>query len=489
VIIIDLTGFCLFLILTRPPLLLFTNFPIKAEERVEMTAPFPFESMLVFGWMASMLLIGVLLRARIPFFQRFLFPSCLIGGIIGLILVNLRVIKITVSDLEIFAYHFFNISFISVGLTHSNDQTDKSPRSRAFIKGPAWMALVQGSCFGLQAAVGGLLVILFGILGMELFPTFGFLAPLGFEEGPGQALSVGKVWEGFGFEQATTVGLTFAAIGYLFAFFVGVPIVNWGIRKGLATYGAKALPRDFLTGVIPADKQTETAGKLTLHTGNVDSMAFQAAFVGLVYLVTYGFVKYVGLLLPPDAAKIMWGFFFVFGLIFAICVRLLIKKFGAEHVIDPGIQRRITGWSIDFLIVATVMAIRVLVVWKYALPIFLISILNGALTTMMVVYLGKRLGEYNLERTAAVYGAVTGTVSCGLLLLRISDPDFKTPVAIEIAVMNVFSIVPIGGCLLLVNAPVWWHWGVGTTSLVFMGVMAVGLALIRVLKFWKPPKF
>jgi ESS family glutamate:Na+ symporter len=489
VIIIDLTGFYLFLILTCPPLLLFTNFPIKAKERVEMTAPFPFESMLVFGWMASMLLIGVLLRARIPFFQRFLFPSCLIGGIIGLILVNLRVIKIAVSDLEIFAYHFFNISFISVGLTHSNDPKDPSPRSKVFIRGPAWMALVQGSCFGLQATVGGLLVVLFGFLGMELFPTFGFLAPLGFEEGPGQALSVGKVWEGFGFEQAATIGLTFAAIGYLFAFFVGVPLVNRGIRKGLATYGAKALPRDFLTGVMPADRQTESAGKLTLHTGNVDSMAFQAAFVGLVYLLTYAFVKYVGLLLPSDAAKIMWGFFFVFGLVFAICVRLLIKKFGAEHLIDPGIQRRITGWSIDFLIVATVMAIQFLVVWKYALPIFLISILNGALTTMMVVYLGKRLGEYNLERTAAVYGAVTGTVSCGLLLLRISDPDFKTPVAIEIAVMNVLSIVPIGGCLLLVNAPVWWNWGVGTTSLVFLGVMAAGLALIRVLKFLGPPKY
>ncbi|MGD9077926.1 MAG: sodium/glutamate symporter [Desulfobacterales bacterium] len=454
-----------------------------------MTAPFPFESMLVFGWMASMLLIGVLLRAKISFFQRFLFPSCLIGGLIGLILVNLKVIKITVSDLEMFAYHFFNISFISVGLTHSNDHKNKSPRSKAFIRGPAWMALVQGSCFGLQAAVGGLLVILFGILGAELFPTFGFLAPLGFEEGPGQALSVGKVWEGFGFEQAATIGLTFAAIGYLFAFFVGVPLVNWGIRKGLSTYGEKALPRDFLTGIIPGDKQTETAGKLTLHTGNVDSMAFQAALVGLVYLLTYGFVKYVGLLLPLDAAKIMWGFFFVFGLVFAICTRLLIQKLGAGHLIDAGIQRRITGWSIDFLIVATVMAIQVLVVWKFALPIFLISILNGVLTTVVVVYLGKRLWDHNLERTAAVYGAVTGTVSCGLLLLRITDPDFKTPVAIEIAVMNVLSIVPIGGCLLLVNAPVWWNWGVGTTSLVFLGVMTVGLTLIRVLKFWGPPKF
>jgi ESS family glutamate:Na+ symporter len=451
-----------------------------------MTTPFPFESMLVFGGLASMLLIGVLLRARVPFFQRFLFPSCLIGGVIGLILVNFRVIKIAVSDLEIFAYHFFNISFISVGLTHGNDQKDSSPRGKAFIKGPAWMALVQGSCFGLQAAVGGLLVILFGVLGMELFPTFGFLAPLGFEEGPGQALSVGKVWEGFGFEQAATIGLTFAAIGYLFAFFVGVPIVNRGIRNGQATYAAKALPRDFLTGIIPRDKQTETAGTLTLHPGNVDSMAFQAALVGLVYLLTYGFVKYTGLLLPPDAAKIMWGFFFVFGLLFAFCVRLLIQKLGAEHLIDPGIQRRITGWSIDFLIVATVMAIQFLVVWKYALPIFLISILNGVLTTLVVIYLGKRLWGHNLERTAAVYGAVTGTVSCGLLLLRIADPDFKTPVAIEIAVMNVLSIVPIGGCLLLVNAPLWWNWGVGATSLVFLGVMAAGLALIRLLKLWGP---
>jgi hypothetical protein len=60
-------------------------------------------------------------------------------------------------------------------------------------------------------------------------------------------------------------------------------------------------------------------------------------------------------------------------------------------------------------------------------------------------------------------------------------------VAIEIAVMNVLAIVPIGACLLLVNAPVWWNWGIDTTTLVFTGVMVVGLALIRVLKFWDPP--
>ena len=350
-----------------------------------MVSPFPFESMIVFGWLASMLLIGVPLRAKIPFFQKFLFPSCLIGGITGLILINTQVIKIVASDLETFAYHFFNISFISVGLTRSNNQEKPSPRGKEFIKGPAWMALVQGSCFGLQAAVGGLLVILFGVLGLKLFPTFGFLAPLGFEEGPGQALSVGKVWEGFGFAQAATLGLTFAAIGYFFAFFVGVPIVNRGIRKGLSTHGTKDLPRNLLTGIIPKDNQTETAGKLALHTGNVDSMAFQAALVGLVYLLTYAFVKYIGMVLPPDAAKIMWGFFFVFGLMIAILVRLLFQRFRAEHLIDAGIQHRITGWSIDFLMVSTIMAIQLPVVWRYIFPVSVIAIINGLLTTGLVV--------------------------------------------------------------------------------------------------------
>ena len=452
-----------------------------------MASPFSFEPMLVFGWLASMLLVGVLLRARIPFFQRFLFPGCLIGGISGLVLIHTGIINIAATDLEIFAYHFFNISFISVGLTRSSDQQKQSSGGKAFIKGPLWMALIQGSCFGLQAAAGGLLVILFGVFGLELFPTFGFLGPLGFEEGPGQALSVGKVWEGFGFAQAATLGLTFAAIGYFFAFFVGVPLVNRGIRKGMAAHGAEDLPRDLLTGIISRENQTESAGRLALHTGNVDSLAFQAALVGLAYLITYAFIKYFGMLLPADAAKIMWGFFFVFGLVVALLIRLLIRKFGVEHLIDPGIQRRVTGWSIDFLMVATIMAIQLPIVWEFVLPISLISIANGLLTTGFVVFLGNRLWSYHLERTAAVYGAVTGTVSCGLLLLRIADPDFKTPVAIEIAVMNVLSIVPIGGCLLLVNAPVWWSWGVGTTSIVFLGIMAVGVALIRVLKFWGNP--
>jgi len=118
-----------------------------------------------------------------------------------------------------------------------------------------------------------------------------------------------------------------------------------------------------------------------------------------------------------------------------------------------------------------------------------ISICIGVLTTFAVVYLGKRIWSYNLERTAAVYGAVTGTVSSGLLLLRIVDPEFKTPVAIDIALMNIFSIPGIGLCLVLVNGPVWWNWTTGWTILVFLAVMVVALVMLRIFKLWGNPKF
>jgi len=453
-----------------------------------MQIPFPFEGMLTFGGMAVMLLVGVLLRAKAPIFQRFLMPSCLIGGILGLILLNFDLIKLPVSNLESFAYHFFNISFISVGLTGTGKQESASTaQNKSAFKGPLWMALTQSAVFPLQAITGGLFIILFGAFGVELFPTFGFFAPLGFNEGPGQALSFGKVWEGLGFEHAATIGATFATIGYFFAFFVGVPLVNRGIRKGLSNPYSNHLPQDFLSGITARKQKPKTAGALTMHSANIDTLAFQTALVGLVYVVTYGFIRATGSLFDPEVASILWGFFFFFGLIFAFITRWLMKKIGVNYLIDTGIQRRITGWSIDFLIVATVMAIQLQIVWNYAIPILAISITCGVLTTAVVVFLGRRLWDYNLERIVAIYGTVTGTVSCGLLLLRIADPEFKSPAVIEIAVMNVIMLIPLAPYLILVNAPVWWDWSIAFTVLVFLGAMALSLVLLKILKLWQNP--
>ncbi|WDP89072.1 MAG: hypothetical protein HUN04_04750 [Desulfobacter sp.] len=443
-----------------------------------MTSPFPFDSMLVFAFLSAMLLLGIVLRAKLGILQRFLFPSCLVGGAMGLLLLQTGVVQIPAETLETFAYHFFNISFISVGLTRDGEQGRPAADGKWY-RGPGWMALMQGLTFPMQAVIGGLFVIALGIVGMDLFPTFGFLSPLGFNEGPGQALSMGKAWEALGFDSGATIGVTFAATGYFFAFFVGVPLVNYGIRKGWAFCGSGRLSREFITGLTSRGQQTESAGHLTIQSGNAETLAFQAALVGVVYGITYGLVTLLGTFLPADVVTILWGFFFFFGLGVAYIFRWLMEKTQTAYLVDSGIQRRITGWAVDFLIVATVCAIQFAVVRAYLLPISLIALANGIFTSVLVVYLGKRLDRFGLERSAAIFGTVTGTVSCGLLLLRMVDPEFKTPVAFEIAVMNILVLPLVGGCTLLVNGPLWWNWSVGFSTLVFAGIFIAVLLLMK----------
>lgn len=447
-----------------------------------MSPPYPFDAMLVFAFLSAMLLSGVMLRARMRLVQKFLFPSCLVGGVLGLALLHTGLFDIEVATVEALAYHFFNISFISIGLTPSKaiNHADKGWRK---LWGAGWMALVQGMTFPLQAALGGLIVLLLGMSGMDLFPTFGFLLPLGFNEGPGQALSIGKVWESLGFAHAATIGLTFAAAGYFCSFFIGVPLVNRGVRRGYPTDGARRLPPGFITGIFPRDAANVPAGRLTLHSGNADTLTFQMALVGIAYGLTYGLVRLLGSLMPADAAAILWGFFFFFGLGVALLIRQGMRFLRVAHLVDDGIQRRITGWSVDYLIVATVAAIQFKIVWQYWVPISLMAVANGIVTTVLVIWLGKRLVAFPLERTAAIYGTVTGTVSCGLLLLRISDPDFRTPVAFEMALMNVLVLPIVGGCTLLVNAPLWWGWSVGLTMTIFATIFGVSLGTMYLLGY------
>jgi len=449
-----------------------------------MKIPFPFEVLLIFSIMSCALLFGFILRGSLKFLQVFLFPSCLIGGLVGFILISTGIISVDISLLESFAFHLFNISFISVGLTSGSDEAAAASKSKEMAKGAIWMALIQAITFPMQAIAGGLLVLFFNGIGIDLFKTFGFLVPLGFIQGPGQALSIGKVWEEVGFQHAATIGLTFAAVGFLFAFFVGVPLVNRGIRKGQAAHTPARLSEDILKGFVRKNQERESAGELTTHSGNVDTLAFQMSLIGVIYLLSYTLVNGLGGMLPPKLGTTLWGFFFFIGLALAILVKVVIKKLGYSHLINPGVQKRITGLAVDYMIVATVMAVQLVIVWQYIIPITVMSVVSGFLTTLAVVYFGNRLWGFNLERTAAIYGTVTGTVSTGLLLLRIVDPEFKTSAALELGFMIMFVSPVIIGCMLLVSAPVVWEWSINFTMIIFAILMIVSIAVMKLSGLW-----
>ncbi|MBS3777687.1 MAG: hypothetical protein KGY50_00150 [Candidatus Thermoplasmatota archaeon] len=453
---------------------------------------FSFESILIISSLAVFLLLGVILRANIKFLQKFLIPSCLIGGLIAMILRNTGLVIFPIGTVELIVYHLFNLSFISVGLTPASKER-KEISKKEKLAGPLGMGLMQGVIFPLQAIIGGLLTLLLLYIGLDLFPSFGFLTPLGFIEGPGQALSIGQSWEQIAahiYTNATVVGLTFAAIGFFFAFLVGVPLVDWGIKKGLSNQTPKVLPSDFVRGIISKNQEKKPAGFETTHPANVDVVSFHFALVGVTYVATYGLVSLLTTILPSDLAKMIWGFFFFFGLVVAVLIRLIIKKMDIIYLIDRDIQKRITGWSVDFLIVATIAAIELAVVWTYLLPITVISLSTGIVTLLVVLYLGKRMWKrYTLERTAGIFGTVTGTVPSGLLLVRILDPEFKTPAAIDLGLTAIFAAPFVLSGMLLVNAPVLWEWSVEQTILAFGGMLAISLLLIRLFGLWGKPQF
>ncbi|MCK5100482.1 MAG: hypothetical protein KAR45_20400, partial [Desulfobacteraceae bacterium] len=259
---------------------------------------------------------------------------------------------------------------------------------------------------------------------------------------------------------------------------------NKGVKKG--KYQNQKLPSFFVRGVLPKAEQAKSAGSITTHGSNLDCITFHMALVGLAYIITYFVVFFLSGLLPVDAGSIVWGFFFLFGLIVAILLRVLIeRRTQLGHLMDPSLQRRITGFSVDYLVVATGCGIQFFIIWKYLVPIIIISAVGGIITTLTVFVLSKRLPDYKLERAVAIYGVVTGTVSCGLMLLRIVDPEFKTPVAREIGFMNIFAIPVIGGLTALLNAPFWWGWSVFATCLVLFVVLVISLTVLLSKVLWK----
>lgn len=444
---------------------------------------FSFELMISFGFLSILLLLGLFLRSRINFLQKFFVPACIIAGLLGLlfrtILVGFNILPSDTLILETLVYHIFNITFISIGLTTSKKE-DISPHKKSSFKNISKMGLLIVTVASLQFLIGGGLVLIFNSLGFNLYPTFGFLATMGFEEGPGQALSIGKTWEGFGFTNAATIGLSFATLGYIFAIFVGVPLVYWAIKKGKIKILGKEIPTSFKKGFYPRDSEKHIAGTHTTHPANIDSLTFHAALVGIVYVLTYGFLKLLELITPPDISEMYWGFFFIWGLLIAFIVKKIILITKTEYILDAELQGRITGWGVDYLIVAAITSISLGIIINYAAPILIISISAGIATLLWIIYFGPRLWkEYTFERTVGLYGMETGTVATGLLLIRIIDHDFRSPAAIDLALSSIIALPFMFVMFHFMAAPILLNWTLETTLLIFIAFLVGTLLLMK----------
>ncbi|MDQ7796499.1 MAG: sodium:glutamate symporter [Spirochaetia bacterium] len=409
------------------------------------------------GLISIALVFATFLRSKITFLQKYLVPNALTAGFLLLPIYNylLPSIGYATNRLGDLVYHLLNISFISMSLRSSPPKI-KGSRSNGGVLGMSAVIL-----FGYASqAILGLLLTLFFL--PKIHPAFGLHLPLGFALGPGQAYAIGKGWESMGFEGGASVGLTFAAIGYLWACFGGMLLIHKGIRKGwmksdqLTAMSDKAM----LTGIIPREAEKPIGGRLTTDSEAIDSFSYHAALVVFVYFLSFLFLKGLTLVLGfagkagMELATNLWGINFIFSAIIAIIVRKIIDALKLGYVLDDNSLTRISGMAVDYMVAGALAAISLVFVGKYWFPIVLMSTLCGFMVYYTLPWVCSRIfRDFRFERMLMLYGVSTGTLSTGLALLRVMDPEFKTKVSSDYMLSAGLTFVLALPFILAINLP------------------------------------
>ena len=388
------------------------------------------------GILSLALLLGTVLRARFKFFQKYLIPNALTAGFLVLPFYNFLFPQVGLSSIQLgeITYHFLGLSFIAIGL-----RTPPQGQKR----GPAVFQTSIGiiSQIVLQAIIGfGLTILLIKTFMPNLFHTFGFLLPLGFAEGPGQAFSIGEAWKIHGVQDAGNIGLTFAAMGFILCCFGGIFLINHALKKGwISKQELKHMrKKETQTGIRPRGSRLDVGAFQTTDTEAIDSVSLHMALVLMTYFGAWLMLKGVTFLLDMlgpighELAANLWGLHFIFAITVGLLVRQVIKAFKVDYIVDNRTMTRISGLSVDIMVTSAIAAISITAVAKYWAPLLLIAITGAVATFFGTIWFCSRLfSDHRFLRTLFIFGVSTGTLSTGLALLRAVDPEFESPVAVD----------------------------------------------------------
>lgn len=402
-------------------------------------------SMNAISWVGVFLVIGVLLRAKVPFLRNNLIPASVIGGVLGFIVMNTGIITTaSAGEFGTIAGQLWSFSFASLGLTLAVKKKDKNNKlsmnermANSQFSGICGMGFFWVVPYAVTGLLGFLTLALVGQF-FDMPAVHGLQIPFAFAQGPGQSVTYGGMMESNGVANAIQVGVTYAAFGFLVAFLIGVPWVKNGIKKGLAPYAGE-MDKSMVKGVFEPEDQ-EYYGKQTTHAGNVDTLAFHFALVGIAWIGGTYICKFFALI-PGFFGEMMSGFLYLYGMLVAYALRWLICKLGYDKYIDRGTQMRISGFCIDMMVGSAFMAISLEVVGKWIIPIMLVVLVTTLFTYFSSRYFGERFGgKHGFERTVAIWGCLTGTNATGQALCRMVDPDRKTSVMEELGPINAINV-------------------------------------------------
>ena len=434
--------------------------------------------MLAFAALCVLLLVGHGLRTRIRLLQWLYLPACVIAGLVGLILLQaldaaapaagwLAAANETAGQWKaawkplpgLLINVVFACLFMGVTLPKFSSLLKRSGTQLAYGQIVAWGQYVVG--------VGLVLFVLAGPFGLN--DMFGGILPVGFEGGHGTAGGLGPTFEKLGWAEGQDFAIASATGGVMSAIVVGMVLINIATRRGWATQKKSPadVPADDSIGIIPVDRRP-SAGKLTVKADAIESFTLHLAMVGVAVLIGWLLLQIVvgapGAIAWfleetgswPRLVNALRGAESLFkGIpLFPLCmmggliVQIWEQKFDRHKLIDLGLMRRIQNSALDFLVVAAIATINVKVIESALTPLLILIAAGIAWNVFCVLVLARRLlPDHWFERSIAEMGQSMGVTATGLLLLRVVDPDYKTPTADAFAAKQLLHEPIMGGGL------------------------------------------
>ena len=408
--------------------------------------PEAWQWLIQFCILATALLLGNVLRTSVPFLKKSLLPSALLGGLLLLIFKAFPGCRDVINKpmMEIVTYHALGLGFVALALKNNKIESKSTPMK--VIETGALTA----STYVIQGIVGLLVTIPFFLLGRKLFYAAGLLLPMGFGQGPGQALNFGKIFTGWAAQQGidfpgADFGLSIAAMGFIVGSVVGVVYMNVLRRKG------KLSSKKIADAQVNTLEDYESKGEIP-DAESIDKLSVQICMVLFVYFLVYLFTNWIqGMDLGDFGTKtlkpMLWGFNFLIGTLFGILFKWILGRFKKVKIlkreyINNYMLNRISGFCFDIMIVAGTAAISFEEFGKFVLPFVIIVTLGTVVTFFYVLAISKHLyPDYKYEGFFSMFGMLTGTASNGMILLREIDPKFETPAANNLVLQTLSAIV------------------------------------------------
>ena len=442
--------------------------------------------MLPFIGLCLLLGLGHLLRMRVRLLRTLYLPSCVIGGLAGLAILQIAPVpaKWTAGWGKLpglLINVVFACLFLGVKLPKLSTLWRRAGPQLAYGQVVAWGQYVVG--------VGLVLVLLGPVFGVPAM--FGGIVPVGFEGGHGTAGGMGPVFEKLGYPAGRDFGLASATAGIISAIVFGMILINWAARRGhtVRRKDPAEVPEDDSIAVIPVDRRP-SAGTLTVSADAIESFTLHLVVVGVAILIGYGIQQvlvWLGRLAGETSTfcRIMDSFpLFPLCMLGGLFVQVFEDRFDKHHLIDLGLTRLIQNSALDFLVVAAIATINLQALIPQLAPFAIIVAAAIGWNVFCVLVLARRmLPDAWFERSIAEMGQSMGVTATGLLLLRVVDPDYKTPAADAFASKQLLHEPFMGGGLWTSAAiPLLCFWGAGPVLLIACAAVAGWMLIVFVPK-------